>query len=233
MTHLPNSQTLETDAWKDSYLASEQREKRLRAMPEKLAKLGLNTADRRAKVLDLCCGSGETLITLHDMGFTDLTGIDLTVPAEVLEDRRFHVQQGDALNTSLSDATYDWVVNIHAMHHFASAENVDRFLSESYRLLKPGGRLGIIDFPNSIQIRFAFWFFRQNVGLITPYLRYFGKLIQEEWSFLQYYLPQWPHVWNLLRNGRFNVVSETRTLFYFYLVLEKPMDTQHHKDARA
>jgi ubiquinone/menaquinone biosynthesis C-methylase UbiE len=221
----PNSgHTLETDAWKEEYLAHQQRDRRLLEMPAKLAKLGLDEKERGSKVLDLCCGSGETLLTLHTMGFRDLAGVDLTVPHELLEDARFHVVQGDALNTEVPSATCDWVLNIHAMHHFASAENVERFLAESYRVLKPGGKLGIIDFPNSPQIRLAFWFFRQNIGLVTPYLKYFGKLIQEEWSFLQHYLPQWPHIHDLLHKGRFRVVSETRSLFYFHLVLQKPVE---------
>jgi ubiquinone/menaquinone biosynthesis C-methylase UbiE len=213
---------LESDAWKEAYLAGTQQERRLRAMPAKLARLGIAHACRDARILDLCCGSGETLITLHEMGFRQLSGIDVMVPDDIAADTRFTIKQGSALDTKLPSDHYNWLLNIHAMHHFASAENVDRFLTECYRLLKPGGRLGIIDFANSPQIRLAFWFFRQNIGLVTPYLRYFGQLIQEEWAFLKDYLPQWPEVRRLLYEGRFRVISRSHNIFYFHLVLEKP-----------
>lgn len=215
--------SLESHDWKDAYFDDAQRDRRLRKMPDKMARLGLDRADRNAKILDLCSGSGETLTTLYGMGFRDLSGIDLATPPELIADRRFHALQGDALNTQLPSNHFDWVLNIHAMHHFASAENVDHFLAESYRVLKPGGRLGIVDFANTPQIRLAFWFFRQNVGLVTPYLKYFGKLVQEEWpAFLKDYMPQWLQIRKLLHEGRFRVVSNSKTIFYFHLVLEKP-----------
>ena len=220
---------LESEAWKELYLADVQRERRMRAMPAKMARLGLKGVSRDAKILDLCCGSGETLVTLYEMGFRDLSGVDLTIPDDVIHDTRFNIGRGDALDTRLPANQYDWVLNVHAMHHFASARSVDRFLEEACRLLKPGGKLGIIDFSNTPQIRLAFWFFRQNVGLITPYLKYFGKLIQEEWYFLEEYLRQWPQIRSILRNDRFRIISQRRTLFYFYLVLQKPF----YAEARA
>jgi hypothetical protein len=80
-----------------------------------------------------------------------------------------------------------------------------------------------VDFPSSLQIRLAFWFFRQNVGLWTPYLRNFGKLIQEEWGFLREYLDDWKAVERLLQQGPFEIESHRRGLFYYYRTLRKPI----------
>ena len=191
-------------------------------MPAKLRLLGFDRADPDASIVDLCCGCGEALDALHEMGFRRLTGLDLEIPAPLAADARFQVCAGDACHTGLPDASFDWALNIHSMHHFRDADTVAAFLAEAYRILKPGGRLSIIDFPNSPQIRLAFWFFRRNVGLWTPYLRNFGSIIQEEWSFLKSYLPQWPKVRALLHDGPFEVESEVKQLFYFYLTLRKP-----------
>jgi ubiquinone/menaquinone biosynthesis C-methylase UbiE len=212
----------ESDAWRAVYLDEKQQRRRLAAMRDKFQLLGLDKLSRDAKVLDLCCGAGEALVALSEMGFQDLSGIDISVPKPLKDDSRFEVFEGNALATGLPGGQYDLVLNIHSMHHFASAENVGRFLQEAKRLLRPGGRLAIIDFPNSPQIRLAFWFFRQNLGLVTPYLRFFGSIIQEEWHFLKNYLPQWPKVRSLLHNGEFEVISHRKTLFYFYIVLRKP-----------
>ena len=212
---------LESDAWHAVYGREAERRRRRGAMPRKLALLGVDAAPRPSAVLDLCCGHGEALETLHSLGFRNLHGLDLAVDDALAADSRFHVTAGDATHVDAPDASFDWILNIHAMHHFATAENVRLFLNECHRLLKPGGRLGIVDFPASPQIRLAFWWFRQNVGLWTPYLKTFGHHIQEEWHFLRNYLPQWPTVRRMLLAGPFEVERHRRRLFYFYLTLRK------------
>jgi ubiquinone/menaquinone biosynthesis C-methylase UbiE len=211
----------ESDAWKDAYLAEPERRRRLQAMPRKLRLLGIEDLPRDSSILDLCCGSGEAMLALASMGFTNLTGLDIEIPASLSADPRFVTHVGDARATGLPDSSFDYILNVHAMHHLETAENIELFLQESYRLLRPGGRLGIVDFPNSLQIRLAFWFFRQNVGLWTPYLRMFGRIIREEWHFLRDYLPQWHRITDLIRQGKLSIRSEKKSLFYFYLVLEK------------
>lgn len=214
----------ESTQWHETYANAAEAARRRREMPAKLARLGLDQAPRDARILDLCCGHGEALDAMHSLGFRQLEGLDLTVPPALLADSRFSVRAGDAAATGLPAGSYDWITCIHSMHHFASAEGVERFLAEAWRLLKPGGRLAILDFPGSPQIRLAFWFFRQPRLHWTPYLRYFGQIIQEEWSFLQHYLPQWPRVRTALWQGRFEVERDSRTLFYFYLTLRRPAE---------
>lgn len=210
-------------------------QRRLKAMPDKLAALGLGEADRSEKILDLCCGHGEALEALHSMGFRQLEGIDLQPSDDILADPRFRVTAGDALHTELPSESFDWVLCIHSMHHFASAARVADFVKEAHRLLKPGGRLAIVDFPASPQIRMAFWFFRQQRFLWTPYLKDFGSIIQQEWHFLKDYLPQWPRVRSILwEEGPLRVIRSKRSLFYFYLTLQKDapgVNRQHGRGA--
>lgn len=212
----------ESEAWHENYHSEVEQKRRRAAMPAKFRKLGIDKLDRNSRILDLCCGAGEALDTLYEMGFRDIQGIDLLVPDDVKQDPRFRAVDGDALDTGLPANSFDLILNIHSMHHFATPENVGRFVAEAERLLKPGGRLAIVDFSNSPQIRLAFWFFRQNVGLVTPYLKYFAKGVQEEWHFLSTYLPQWPKVRKILYDGKLKAESVRRTLFYFHLVLRKP-----------
>lgn len=212
----------ESDLWHEAYANPTAIGRRRGAMPAKLSRLGVDRAKREASILDLCCGHGEALDCLYGMGFRRLYGLDLRVDEQLAGDARFQTQAADALAPPYPDATFDWIVNIHAMHHLASAERVSRMLEECWRLLRPGGRLGIIDFPASPQVRLAFWFFRQDRFLWTPYLKNFGRMVQEEWSFLKDYLPQWPHVRSLLQDGRLQVEQCRRRLFYFYLTLRKP-----------
>jgi len=223
LVRVPLADRRESKLWHQTYACDAETRRRLRAFPRKLRLLGLDQASRDAAVLDLCCGHAEALCCLNEMGFSDLCGVDLQIDEDLASDHRFQVHCGDALHTPYPDARFDWVLNIHSMHHFATVENVRQFLRESWRLLKPGGRLGIVDFPASPQIRLAFWFFRQNRFLWTPYLKRFARLLQEEWHFLKDYLPEWHKVRALLLDGPFEVERRTRRLFYSYLTLRKPL----------
>jgi ubiquinone/menaquinone biosynthesis C-methylase UbiE len=216
---------LESDAWHAAYAQEAQRRRRRGAMPRKLGLLGIDAAPRQTAVLDLCCGHGEALETLYDMGFRNLRGVDLAVDEAVAASPRFRVTAGDATRVAAPDASFDWILNLHAMHHFATVENVQRFLGECWRLLRPGGRLSIVDFPNSPQIQMVFWWCRQNVALWTPNLKSLGQCVREEWHFLDGYLAQWPKVRSALIDGPFEVESRRRRLFYFYLTLRKAKPT--------
>jgi SAM-dependent methyltransferase len=212
----------ESDTWLETYASEQERQRRRSEMPAKLRRLGLTDEFREQEILDMCCGHGEALDVLHEMNFRKLSGIDITVTEALARDSRFRIIQGDVTKTGLPDASYDWIICVHSLHHLANAETVARFVDESWRLLRPGGRLSIIDFPGSPQIKLAFWFFRQPMFHVTRYLKYFGRIIQEEWSFLRYYLPQWPTVRSHLWRGRFQVERSSSSLFYYYLTLRKP-----------
>lgn len=214
----------ESDVWLETYANESEVNRRRREMPAKLARLGLTPEHRHLDVLDVCCGHGEALDALYGAGFRRLSGMDLTVTEALAADPRFHIHQGNVTNTNLPAGSYDWITCIHSMHHLADAENVRLFLDESWRLLRPGGRLSILDFPGSPQIKLAFWFFRQPRLHVTPYLRYFGRIIHEEWFFLKDYLPQWPAVRQSLWHGKFEIEHSSSTFFYYYLTLRKPLN---------
>jgi len=212
----------ESSSWHTAYDSPAQVERRRAEIPGKLRKLGLADVVRNAKILDLCCGNGETLDALYGMGFRDLSGSDIAVSPSLSADSRFITHVGDAGVLPFPNDSLDWILIVHALHHLGPAPHIDEVLRECSRVLKPGGRLAVLDFPNSPQIQLAFWFFRQNILLFSPYLKYFGALIQEEWYFLKPYLQEWKRVWALLHHGRFDVERFRQEFFYYYLTLRKP-----------
>ncbi len=214
----------ETADWHRNYGGPEAVARRRAAMSGKLRSLGLEAGPDVA-VLDVCCGHGETLDCLHAAGIRDLHGVDLTIPPALRADARFSVHCAGASALPYPDGRFDWVLCIHSLHHLASAAEVARFLGEAQRVLKPGGRLGLVDFPASPQIRVAFWLFRHGWLQFSPYLRWFTTVIREEWWFLRDYLPQWPEVRRLLLRGSLQVERHRPGLFYFHLTLRKPADS--------
>ncbi len=212
----------ESPAWLSTYTEDRWYRRRKAEMRPKLERLGLGRADRRSRVYDMCCGTGEALETLYEMGFRDLHGVDITAYPHLAGDTRFDVHQADVRAVDVPDASVDWVINVHSLHHLQTAQNVRLFLDECYRILRPGGRLAIVDFPGSPQIHLAFRSFLVKWWLVTPYLKWFGSLIENEWHFLPGYLAQWPRTRKLLLKGKFRVVSYRRGFFYYYLTLAKP-----------
>ena len=99
--------------------------------------------------LDIATGTGFTAVALAPL-VKQVVGVDRT--REMLaQARRFASSQGvvnatfemgDALNLKYPDSSFDILTTRRATHHF---EDVPRFLREAERVLKPEGRLGIVD----------------------------------------------------------------------------------------
>ncbi len=108
--------------------------------------------------LDLCCGTGDVAFALAAAG-ARTTGLDFSPEMlAVAERRRFKLQgskfkvgepgglefrQGDALHLPFADAHFDLVTISYGLRNLAS---LDAGLREMWRVLRPGGRLLVLDF---------------------------------------------------------------------------------------
>lgn len=101
--------------------------------------------------LDLCCGTGDVAFALAAAG-ARATGMDFSAPMlAVAEGRKATMGepaspvflQGDALHMPFPDAHFDIVTISYGLRNLAS---VDDGLREMWRVLKPGGRLLVLDF---------------------------------------------------------------------------------------
>ncbi len=107
-------------------------------------------------VVDLGTGTGRTLELLAGR-FNYALGIDanqamLAYARSKIEQaglRNAHVRQGDIYNLPLDDASADAVVMHQVLHYLASPQQA---ISEAARILKPGGKLLIVDFaPHELE----------------------------------------------------------------------------------
>ena len=117
---------------------------------ERLRRLGLDALKPRispgAKVLDLCCGSGEAAAPWLEAGFA-VTGLDLSPRALDLAAQRHPTMErveGLAEDPPLAAAGFSAIQLSVALHEFPRAER-DQVLRSCLRLLEPGGWLVIVD----------------------------------------------------------------------------------------
>lgn len=144
--------------------------------------------------LDLCCGTGDVAFALAEAG-ARVTGMDFSAPMlAVAEARKVKVSdaagpvflQGDALRTPFPDAHFDVVTISYGLRNLAS---VDEGLREMWRVLKPGGRLLVLDFGKPDN---AVW-----RGAYFAYLRFavpvFGRLFCKNAAAYAYILESLQH----------------------------------------
>lgn len=93
-------------------------------------------------VLEVGCGTGHWLRLLSPLGYT-VYGLDRS--AGMLAAARAagasNLARGDAGALPFPAASFDMLLCVNALHHFSEAP---LFISEGYRLLRPGGALAVL-----------------------------------------------------------------------------------------
>lgn len=206
----------ETPGWLSAHYDEPFHRQRTAKLPAKLRALGVLDLRRDARVLDTCCGKGEALMALRREGFRHLAGADGCRHPEWSRTPGIRFAACDVRELPFGDGEFDAVMNLHALHHLGDAAGVHAFLQECRRVLKPGGKLFILDFPGSPQIRLAFELLRRRLAAVTPGLRNFAEILDEEWPYLMPYVQDWRAVEAVLRDGPLRVARWKQGLFLYY-----------------
>jgi demethylmenaquinone methyltransferase/2-methoxy-6-polyprenyl-1,4-benzoquinol methylase len=102
-----------------------------------------------ARVLDLCCGTGDLALALRRETRDNLPPIlaaDFSHPmleraARKFRDRNLTALEADALCLPFADSSFDLVVSAFGFRNLA---NYESGLREMFRILRPGGECGIL-----------------------------------------------------------------------------------------
>ena len=152
-------------------------------------------ANNNSRALDVCCGTGDLTLALLREGNGSVLGTDFAHPMLVrAAQKSAHVSAGgshsgklvgyfeaDALSLPFADASFDLVTLAFGFRNLA---NYESGLKEFARILKPGGRLGILEFSEPRGAVFGplyRWYF-------THVLPRLGRIISGH-SFAYSYLP--------------------------------------------
>lgn len=135
------------------------------------------------RILDVATGTGDfALLSARELKPEELVGVDLSegmmqVAAKKVEaaglQKIIRFQKEDCLKLSLADNTFDAVTVAYGIRNF---ENLDLGLREMCRVLRPEGRLVIIELtaPVSFPMKQLFWLYSHL------YMPTVGKLISRD-----------------------------------------------------
>ncbi|MEQ1764086.1 MAG: class I SAM-dependent methyltransferase [Pyrinomonadaceae bacterium] len=149
-TKLLDLQTLSEDdvkaRWEAAYLQFETPEEETQKFLSRLKKLGVDQWDRDSDVVEIFCGRGNGLNALRALGFTRLTGVDLSPELVAQYQGPARMDVADCREMPLEDQSRDLVVVQGGLHHLtAIPEDLDRVLSEVCRILRPDGRFVMVE----------------------------------------------------------------------------------------
>lgn len=103
-----------------------------------------------ATVLDVACGTGDLSLELQSKAEARIIGTDfcrpmLAIAKDKTEKQGFKIPyvEGDALSLAFPDKSFDAVTIAFGLRNLA---NVQNGLTELHRVLKPGGKLAILEF---------------------------------------------------------------------------------------
>jgi len=153
-------------------------------------------------ILDVCCGTGDMALTfaIVEPKLNKVVGVDFVAPMldiarrkgrRLLDERSQQNHNGltfqwhcaDAEDIPLDDGRFD---RISCVFGIRNLQNPRQGLREMFRLLKPGGRVVILEFamPENPVIR---WLYQCYFRLALPVL---GTLISQDKTGAYQYLPQ-------------------------------------------
>ncbi|MBA9075527.1 MULTISPECIES: bifunctional demethylmenaquinone methyltransferase/2-methoxy-6-polyprenyl-1,4-benzoquinol methylase UbiE [Rufibacter] len=142
-------------------------------------------------ILDIATGTGDFALETLRLKPKQVIGIDISegmleVGRQKIEKRGLshlvQLQVGDSENIQFPDNHFDAITVAFGVRNF---ENLEKGLSEMHRVLKPGGRVVVLEFskPQAFPMKQAYNFYFKHI------LPVFGKLISKD-NAAYTYLPE-------------------------------------------
>lgn len=147
--------------------------------------------DQPKRILDVATGTGDFALESMVIAPEHIVGVDISKGmldvgrmkvAEKGLDDRITFREGDSENLPFSDASFDAITVGFGVRNF---QNLKAGLSEMYRVLRPGGRLVVLEFskPRHFPLKQGYFFYFKYV---MPFI---GRVVSKDKAAYSY-LPQ-------------------------------------------
>ena len=178
-------------------------------------------AGRKDLVLDIACGTGDFSIEALKHGVKRVIGADISENMLVvarekaknkgLEDR-LDFQYGDSENLTFGNGTFDAVTVAFGVRNF---EHLERGLTEMFRVLRPGGKVVILEFstPERFPMKQLYNFYFKHIlpfvgGVISGNRKAYEDLPASVFAF-----PQGERFLEIMRRACYAKASQQRLTF--------------------
>ena len=143
-------------------------------------------------VLDVATGTGDVIVEIErQLSPERMVGLDISPGMLELGTKKIRAKEfaqkvemivGDSENLPFKDNTFDAITVAFGVRNF---ENLNLGLKEMYRVLKPGGKLMVLEFshPKRFPLKQIYW------GYFNHILPFFGKMVSKD-SSAYTYLPE-------------------------------------------
>ena len=178
-------------------------------------------AGRKDIVLDVACGTGDFSIEALRHGVKKVVGADisenmLAVAREKATEReltdRLDFRYGDSENLEFPDNSFDAVTVAFGVRNF---EHLEKGLTEMYRVLKPGGKVVILEFstPERFPMKQLYRFYFKKIlpwigGIVSGNRKAYEYLPTSVFAF-----PQGGQFLNIMQSCGYRRVLQRRLTF--------------------
>lgn len=116
-------------------------------------------SDRNAVILDIGCGFGQMLNSLRSLGYSSLSGVDVSQPAvDYCVTSGLNVALIEDLDSFCDLATerFDFIIMNHVVEHLCKSQIIGLLSKIRVKLLKQGGRI-FVTTPNAQSPTGCYW----------------------------------------------------------------------------
>jgi demethylmenaquinone methyltransferase/2-methoxy-6-polyprenyl-1,4-benzoquinol methylase len=173
-------------------------------------------AKETINALDLATGTGDVALTLSKSPkIKKITGLDLShgmievgikKVAKKKLSQKINLMIGDGTNIEASDNTFDLTTISFGIRNFSDAQ---KSLHEIYRVLRPDGRLMIMEFsiPTNFLVRSVYFFYFRH---LLPFVGNIVSKHKDAYTYLNQSVEDFPYgdeFLNLMKNAGFKNLS--------------------------